>query len=308
MSQIQVTKYSKELQKQLFPDNEFYKKSLSESGLTVDAATFEIPNLTDIDEAEMGSPTSLPLQVGRSIDDKVTGTMQLIYAKPLVIEDEEEIVTNYNKRLSKQMQQASAVNTKAADYAAFQWLPSATGDIVSSTGSARATGVTGLTSTRKALTKADVLKAKQMLMKSNALNVPGELFALVTPDAYNDLLSIAEFVDYDKTGNTSKLEQGVLGKILGFNIMVRSKGGHIGALYSAANAKLTKVVTAATDRPVNLFWHSGMVCHAESGAKAYIKTDDPSYLGTLISAKVRFGAEICRKDEKGVVAIAEVAS
>jgi len=308
MSQIQMTKYSRELQKQLFPMNEFYKKAISESGLTVDAATFEIPNLTDVDEAVLGAPTKLPLEIQKSDDTKVTGTMKLIYGKPILIEDEEEIVTNYNKRLNKQLQQAGAINTKAGDYAAYQWLPSSTGDIVVTTGTGRASNVTGLTGTRKAATKADILKVKNKLMLANALNVPGELYALVTPDVYNDLLAIAEFVDYDKTGNTSKLEQGVLGKILGFNIMVRSKAGHIGALYTAANAKIWTPATAATDRPVSLFWHSGMVCYAESSPKAYIKVDDPTMLGTVINAKVRFGAEICRTDEKGVVALAEVAS
>jgi hypothetical protein len=307
MSQIQTVKYSSELQKQLFPNNEFYKNSLSETGIAADAATFEIPNLSDIDGASLGTPTKLPLSVSVSDDTKVTGTMKQLYCKPIVIQNEEEFTTNYNKRMNKQLQQAAAINTKAADYAVYQWLPTANGDIVVSTGTARATSVTGLTGNRKALTKADLLNVKKKLMLANTLSVPGGLFALLTPDAYNDLLAIAEFVDYDKLGNTSKLEQGVLGRILGFDIMVRSKDGHIGALYTASNAKLWAATTAATDRPVNLFWHSGMVCHAEANAMTYVNDNDATYLGTVLNSSTRFGAEKCREDEKGVVALPEVA-
>lgn len=307
MAQIQRHAYSRELQKQLFPVNDFYKKSISETGIAADAETFDIPNLSSVSAANLGAPDILPLQVSRTADTKVTGSMKTIYSDPVLITDPEEFVLNYNKRQNRQMQQAAAINTKAADYAAYMWLPSASGDIVVSTGTARATSVTGLTGNRKAVTKADWLNVKKKLMLANVLGVPGELYALLTPDAYTDIMGVADFVDYEKTGNKSALIEGVIGRLLGINIMVRSKNGHIGALYTSANAKLYAAATAATDRPVNLFWHSGMVCHAEAHAKAYANEDDATYQGTVISASVRFGAEKCRDDEAGVVALPEVA-
>jgi len=306
--QINV-RYSQQLQEQLFPKSDFYKNSIAETGIAADADTFEIPNLSDIDDASEGKPTTLPLKVVVSEDTKVTGTMKQLYCSPIVITDENEITTNYDKRTAKQKQQAATLSSKAGTYAAYQWLPaSASANIVVSTGAARATNQTGLTGNRKALTKADLLAVKAKLMKANALEVPGELYALLTPDAYNDLLAIAEFSDYDKTGNASKLELGILGKILGFNIMVRSaySKGHIGAWYTAANGKVRTIDTAATDRPANLFWHSGLVCHAEAFPKAYISADRPEYMGTIINASVRFGAEICRADGIGTAAIVEV--
>jgi hypothetical protein len=306
--QINV-RYSQQLQEQLFPKSDFYKNSLSETGIAADADTFEIPNLSDIDDAQEGKPTILPLKVVVSEDTKVTGTMKQLYCSPILITDENEITLNYDKRSAKQKQQAATLSSKAGTYAAYQWLPaSASSNIVVSTGAARATNVTGFTGNRKALTKADLLKVKAILMKANALEIPGELYALLTPDGYSDLLGIAEFVDYDKTGVASKLEAGILGKILGFNVMVRSAfgKGHIGAWYTAANGKVRAIDTAATDRPANLFWHSGLVCHAEGLAKTYINPDLAEYMGTLISASVRFGAEICRADGIGTAAIVEV--
>jgi hypothetical protein len=306
MTQISKTVYSKELQKQLFPDNSFYKKSISETGLAADAATFEIPNLSDVNEAKEDEPTVLPLKVVQSTDDKKTGTMKELYCDPILIRNEEEFVMNYSKRQAKQIQQAASLNTKAADFAAYKWLPTLATNIVESTGAARATNVTGLTGNRKALLKADLLKVHNILMRMNILSLPGELYGLLTPDAYSDLLGIAEFIDYDKTGRSDKLAQGIIGRIAGIEMMVRSKNGHIGALFTAANAIVRSVTVAATNRPVSLFWHSGMVCHAEAHPISYINENDATYLGTVLNSSVRFGAEKCRTDEKGVIALAEV--
>lgn len=306
MTQISKTVYSKELQKQLFPDNSFYKKSISETGLAADAATFEIPNLSDVNEAKEDEPTVLPLKVVQSTDDKKSGTMKELYCDPILIRNEEEFVMNYSKRQAKQIQQAASLNTKAADYAAYKWLPTLATNIVETTGAARATNVTGLTGNRKAVLKADLLKVHNILMRMNILSLPGELYGLLTPDAYSDLLGIAEFIDYDKTGRSDKLAQGIIGRIAGIEMMVRSKNGHIGALFTAANGIVRSVTVAATNRPVSLFWHSGMVCHAEAHPISYINENDATYLGTVLNSSVRFGAEKCRNDEKGVIALAEV--
>lgn len=306
MTQISQTVYSKELQKQLFPDNSFYKKSISESGLAANASTFEIPNLGSISEAKEDAATVLPLKVVKSTDSKVTGTMKELYCEPIVITNEEEFVMNYSKRQAKQIQQAAALNTKAGDYTAYQWLPTLAAGIVESDGTARATNVTGLTGNRKAVTKANILAVYSKLLRMNVLNMPGEMYGLLTPDAYTDLLGIADFVDYEKIGRADKLSLGIIGKLCGIEMMIRSKNGHIGALFTAANARTKIVTVAATNRPVNLFWHSGMVCHAEAHPVTYVNENDATYLGTVLNASVRFGAEKCREDEAGVVALAEI--
>lgn len=306
MTQIAVTGYSKELQKQLFPDNAFYKNSVSEVGIASDAETFEIPNLSALGSAQEGKPTILPLKVTVSEDDKVTGTMKLFYADPLLITDVEEVVTNYNKRQNKQMQQAGVINMKVADYAAYQWLPTSASNIVSSTGAARGSNVVGLSSTRKAVTKADILNVYKKFLLQNVSGVPGEIYGLLTPDAHADLLGVFD-VDFYKAGNEEMIRKGIVGMLYGIKFMVRSQNGHIGALLDASNGRLRAVTTAATDRPTSLFWHSGMVCHAEANAKTYMNEDDATYLGTVISSSVRFGAEKNRTDGAGVVALVEVA-
>ena len=41
MAEIRTTLYSKELQKQIFPDNDFYKKSVAETGVADTTETVE---------------------------------------------------------------------------------------------------------------------------------------------------------------------------------------------------------------------------------------------------------------------------
>ncbi len=83
--------------------------------------------------------------------------MYKFWADGIAITSESEIVTNYSKRQNHQMQQAAQIRTAIGDWAAYQWCPTGSGVIVPTTGTARATSVTGLTSTRKAATKADLL-------------------------------------------------------------------------------------------------------------------------------------------------------
>lgn len=312
MAEIRTTLYSKELQKQIFPNSDFYKKSIGETGVADNVETVEKPVQTKIGKAKEGFPTSLPLKVEVSTDTKKTYSVTKLYCAPLLVDNDSQLMVNYNKRETKQAQQAGELNLKAANYAFLKWCPSIAANIVKSTGSARATNVVGLTSTRKALTKADLLAIHNMMMRMNVSGLPGKWYGLLTADAYTDLLTIPEFVDYEKTGNSSKLEQGVIGKLMGIEFMTRSTDeGHAGGLYNAAGTVAYGAdATIANDMlPVNLFWNDQMVCRAEGAVRTIVNQDAPGYLGgTIIESFTRFGADIVRDDQKGVIALLEANS
>lgn len=309
MAEISKVAYSKELAKYLSPNNAFYLKSrlVTEAA---DAGSYEIPQLSTPSGVHKGQPDSLPAKVKMAIDSKLTATMYQFWSDPIAIPSESEIVTNYSKRQNHQLQQAAQIETAIADWAAYCWAPTASGLIVATTGTARASNVTGLTSNRKAATKDDMIKVQAILRRSNIFNLPGDMFALVTDDVYTDLLGIADFVDYQKLGVSDKLSQGIVGKILGINIMSRTNGtGHIGVLQNAGGtANLTDPTTAATDRPVSLFWHEAYVSRGEAAVQANVTPNAPGYIGaTLIEAWKRFGASPIRTDGKGTVALVEAA-
>lgn len=308
MAEINKVAYAKELAKYLAPNNAFYRFSrlVSEAA---DAGSYEIPQLSQPASVHKGKPESLPAKVKAAVDSKITATMYQFWADPILIDSESEVVTNYSKRQNHQMQQAAQIETAIADHAAYEWVPTASGLIIPTTGTARATSVTGLTSTRKAVTKDDIIKVQAALRKSNIFNLPGGMYALVTEDVYSDLLAISDFVDYQKLGVSEKLSQGIIGRLMGIEFMSRNNGNnHIGALMSAAGAKLTEVGTAATDRPVSLFWHEAYVSRGEAPAQANVTPNAPGYIGgTLLEAWKRFGASPVREDGKGTVALVEAA-
>ena len=106
MAEIRTTIYSSELQKLIFPENSFYKKSIGEAGVADTTEQVEKPVQTAISKAKEGAPKSLPLSVETSTDKTKKYNTTLIYCQPLLIDSQSELLVNYNKRNSKQEQQA----------------------------------------------------------------------------------------------------------------------------------------------------------------------------------------------------------
>ncbi len=312
MAEISPIKYSKELQKEIFPDNSFYKKSVRETGIADTTERVERPVQGSIGKAKSGVPKTLPLQVNVAKDDSDYYSTDLVYAPPILVDTPGEFALNYNKRQAKQQQQAGVINTRVGTIAAVNWGPTNAVQVLKTSGSSRASNVVAATgaviANRKAVVKADMIKVHNLLMRMNISGIQGGMFALVTADFYSDLLGIAEFVDYDKTGNTSKLEKGIIGRIMGIEIMTRAtEDQSTGLLYSSAYAKKAiDADVASADCPANLFWHERMVASAEGALKTSINPDRSEYLGsTIISSWTRFGASWARSDQKGVVALLE---
>lgn len=315
MAQLSPRKFSTELQKQLFPDNSFYMHSKTETGIGPDVENVDIPVAGDVATAKSGDPTTLPLQIKARTDTYKSYEVELLYTAPYLVRKEESIVLNYNKLQDLTQALAMSINTRAGNIAATNWgADPAVGNVAQTTGTARASTVTGTTGNRTGIAKNDMLDVKRYFNKMNLPNMGrGSLWGLLTPEMVEDLLKIAEFVDYDKTGEFSKLRNGEIGFIAGFNLMMRNNdAGHAGIMYSE-NATLASIVKrdvdealSATDNAAAIFWHAGMVRHAEGNAMTFIDRDKPEYLGgTLVSSIVRFGATFDRPDQKGIFTLIE---
>ena len=268
----------------------------------------EKPVQTAISKAVEGDLPTLPLTVETSIDSTKYYETTLLYCKPLLVDSQSQLLTNYNKRQTKQEQQANELNTKAAGYILKKWLPTEAANILKTTGAGRSSNVQGLTTQRKAVTKEDFLRVLNLMMRMNVGSLGGNWYGMVTPDMYTDLLSIPDFVDYYKTGNDSKLKEGVIGRICGIDIMTRAVDeGHNGILYNASNAPQADG-TKPTDAMLTgaLFWNDRMVCRAEGRVNVAINENAPGYLGgTILETWCRIGADIIRSDQKGVIALLE---
>lgn len=305
MAEIRPIHFSRDLQKVLFPEGSFYKYSKMDTA-GADVETVEIPLAGQIPIAGEGDP-ALPLAVQERTDDKKEYTVRQVYTKPILVRRENEIVINYNKRQDIIEQMGQTINTKVADRASYEFATDT--NVVVTTGTARANDLVGATgATRKAVTKADMLNVLNIFSKMN-LPAGSQIYGLLPPEFVNDLLNIAEFVDYDKTGELSKLKMGRLGTILGMNLMSRYEPttGSIGTWFSSTNTKKSAVngdTVATSDNAGAIFWSPSFVRHAEGHAGTFIDRGKPEYLGgTLLSSTVRFGATQSRSDATGVVSL-----
>ena len=308
MAQISPKLFSKDLAVEIFPANVFYTKGFKDIAAG-DVTSVDIPIAGNIGTAKKGHPT-LPLTIKQRSDSVLNYALTQLYCDPVFVPREEDIVLNYSKQLDLTRAMGESISSLAADLTANIWGvtgSTTSGRVVMTTGTARATDLVGASGNRKAITKADFLNVRKAFMKQN---IPlNGIIAVVTPQQYTDILGIAEFVDFEKTGVMTKLAEGVVGRILGFDIMVRWNEtlGSIGLHYDATGANKKDLASVdATDAPAALFFHPRYVRYAEAFPETIINRKPAGYLGgTIIEAVVRYGASHSRTDQRGVVVLVE---
>ena len=305
MAEIRPIKFSQELQRELFPDNAFYKSSISETGIGIDVESVQIPQAAASGTVGVGVPGALPLTIAERTDDiKSYAVQQLYMEEPILVTDENEIVTNYNKRQDIVRAMAAGINSKAADIAATEWGSNL--NIVRTTATtSRTTSIVGGTGTRKRIDYVDLVNVRGLINKQNA--PVGQWWGLLTPDMVDDLFLMDKITDSERT-QLALVRTGEVGMIFGIKFYMRWNAalGHSGVFYDTAAAKKALgAAVVATDTSAGIFWHERLVRHAEGHAKSYIDRDKPEYLGTVVNSKVRFGATFNRTDEVGTVALVE---
>lgn len=309
MAEIRPIKFSQELQSQLFPDNAFYKKSISETGIGIDVERVEIPQAGAAGTVGVGVPATLPLTITQRTDDlKFYNVQQLFMDEPVLISDENEIVTNYNKRNDIQTAMSMAINSKAADIAATEWGATNAANLVRTSDTAtRTTSIVGATGARKRIAYADLVNLRGVMNKQNA--PVGQWFGLITPDMVDDIFLLDKLTDQEKV-QLALVRTGEIGMIFGIKLQMRWNAtlGHNGVFYDNTATPVKQALGAAVPATANgagIFWHQRLVRHAEGHSKTYIRRDAPEYLGTIVNSKVRFGAAFNRSDQVGIVTLVE---
>lgn len=295
-----IVQFHEEAEEHLFPDNSFMYASVDDSpflkGRTVKRG------VSGDDPESVTNPTSFPLTVTDRADDENSYDIALHATKPHRLGDVEELELAYDKRSSILSQHASVLNLKAAIEFVHNWSPSLATNIIRTTGEAEAAATPSATGTRKAITKNDFINGVTVLSRMDAAD---NMFGLVGATQYAQLLKIADFIDYNKTGRADMLAKGIIGEILGVKLYHRSKSG----IYTNAATPVKKKIDAAgaaTDNEALLIWSANMVYRAFGNHEVYINEHLGQFLGSTLNMSVRAGGTI-RKDQKGVVAIVQAA-
>jgi len=304
---LQKEQWLSDIQENLFKDNAIIARATNHDGF-VNYKTVHVPQAG-------ANPTitknlgSFPAAITQRTDSELTYSMDTYYVQPIHIEaGQETAFLSYDKRMSILNQHVSTLEDVLTNNALYKWAPSGATRQVRTTGTAVGTALApSATGTRNAITLADILKAKSIL---DSENVPAAGRVLLLPsDMYNaQLLAIADVYQAQSYG-TSALPSGVVTRIHGFDVMIRSTV----VVYDNTATPVIKAVAdsgtpsspAATDNLAALAYHPNFVAKAMGATDVFITEQVAEYYGSIVSAMQLFGASKMRTTQTGVVAIVQ---
>lgn len=296
--------FSSELQKNLYPANEFYKTSKVDAGLGITATVVEIPQ-AGLPPTVIVNPEVRPIPARVRKDDKKVYEVNLYETQPDIVSDLNQAVVSYDKRAAVLEDHVNSLNTRIASEIAVAWSPTKSYALILTTG-ANGTGtkLAGMTGSRKEVTYQDFINLATLLDNQNVPD-DGQRNILIHPSQVAELKKIAEFRDFDKTGIQGQFASGAIGKIQNFNVYKRTTVP-IYALNSTTGAKAVNAVIGATDNLAILAWHPSYVRRAEGIAQVnYSGITQPGYGGPTFNAAVVGGGTISRNDEVGVAVLVQ---
>lgn len=304
---LQKEQWLSDIQENLFKDNAIIARATNHDGF-VNYKTVHVPQAG-------ANPTitknlgAFPATITQRTDSELTYSMDTYYVQPIHIEaGQETAFLSYDKRMSILNQHVSTLEDVLTNNALYKWAPSGATRQVRTTGTAVGTALApSATGTRNAITLADILKAKSIL---DSENVPSAGRVLLLPsDMYNaQLLAIADVYQAQSYG-TSALPSGVVTRIHGFDVMIRSTV----VVYDNTGTPVIKAVAdsgtpsapAATDNLGALAYHPNFVAKAMGSTDVFITEQVAEYYGSIVSAMQLFGASKMRTSQTGVVAIVQ---
>lgn len=282
----------------LFADNLFLSKAFNADEFVNNGKTVHIPN-AGAASAVVKNRSQFPATVSARTDNDLTFNLDEFTTDPIRIPNAETVELSYNKRDSiLRVDKANLIEEVANDFV-FKWSP-ASGYTLRTTGGAVTAHMPSATGNRKLFTKSDVKNAMQNF---NNNNVPQEgRYMLVDGEMYGQLLDSLTANDAIAFHAQADVANGVLGKLLTFNIMMRSKAGK----YNTSVApKLWTATGATTDHGAVLAWHTNSVCRAMGEVAMFDNISDPTYYGDIYSFLVRAGGRPMRTDVLGLLAIVQ---
>lgn len=280
-----------------FPDNSFATKSIDDSTY-VSNKTLHVPNAGAPSGVEINR-TQKPASVKARTDNDLSYNMDELTTNPIYIPNIETVELSYDKRNSVLWNDRMELQKQAHQNLLYRWFEEST--VVETTGAARAAHTTATaTGNRKKMSKDTVLA---LMTKFNQEDVPADgRYILLDAVMYADLLEDLTDKELSAFLNSADAQQGVLGRLYGFDILQRSQ---VLRLTSAKKLLKWSEASAATELAAGLAWQKNCVSRAMGDIKMFDSTDDPTYYGDIYSFLMRVGGSYRRYDKKGIACIVE---
>ena len=301
---VQKEIWENDIIESLWADNAFLNYAVNVDTYVLAGKVVHIPQAGSAPGVKTNR-TELPATVTKRTDTDVTYAIDEITSDPVLIPNADTVELSYDKRTSVTAETRAAINEAAALTMLFNWAPTLVTGIIRTTGAAVPAHTADATGNRLALALADLKKAQKLM---NRQNVPSEgRYAMIDAEMYDQITN-------EMTANQQRdflaaydEKSGVMGKLFGFNILMRSET--LRYTNDATPApKLFSTAGAATDNAAAICWQRTMVERALGEVKFFENEGDPTYYGDIYSSLVRLGGRKRRADGKGVIAIVQAAS
>lgn len=280
-----------------FPDNSFATKSIDDSTY-VSNKTVHVPN-AGAPSGVVINRTQKPASVKARTDNDLSYDMDELTTNPIYIPNIETVELSYDKRNSVLWNDRMELQKQAHQNLLYRWFEESS--VVETTGAARAAHTTATaTGNRKKMSKDTVLA---LMTKFNQEDVPADgRYILLDAVMYADLLEDLTDKELSAFLNSADAQQGVLGRLYGFDILQRSQ---VLRLTSAKKLLKWSEASAATELAAGLAWQKNCVSRAMGDIKMFDSADDPTYYGDIYSFLMRVGGSYRRYDKKGIACIVE---
>jgi len=296
---IQKEVWTKDIEEKLFANNEFIMSSVSHDAF-VDNKTVHVPQAGSLPSVSVNR-SSFPATISQRTDTDLTYDLINFTSDPILIRDLDALQVNYDKRMSVTSQQINKMNDRLG--LEFLYRAAQATASVTTTGTAAASlNSPGATGNRNGLILADMASAASKL---DGDDVPSQGRHMVIPyNVYWNFVNAekASLLNLDYQGGLTEadIQSGVVAKIYGFKIYVRSYT----VVYDSAGAKKAiGAATATTDDWGIVGWQEDAVARAKGDIKVFIDEDKPEYYGSVYSNEINFAAKALRSDLKGIVTI-----
>lgn len=300
---IQKEIWQQHIEGNLFKGNEFLLASTDASQYALMGKVIHIPQAGAL-ATVVKNRSSLPATVTQRTDTDITYALDEYTTDPILIPNAENIELSYPKRDSVLGEYEAALKQVIADNLLVTYSPSVAARIIRTTGAETLTHLDSTTGNRKKFTLND-LKNAQLVM--NKQNVPmTDRYALMSADMFQqftDDLTATQQRDFSATYDPTN---GIVGKIFGFNIMMRTS---VSTYTNAATPVVNAYGAAANadDNDAVLCWQKAAIERAVGSILAFEKMGDPQFYGDVYSFSVRMGGRKRRTNEEGLVAIVQAA-
>lgn len=298
--------WCKDIVENLFKNNEFAARAFNADIYVLMGKVVHI--------AVAGNPaqvkknlTEFPQTAVKRTDSEITYAIDTFYSLPRHIEKIEQYELEYDKRQSVLGEDQASLIQTAMDSLLYRWAPTKDNCILTA-GNAVAASLTGATGNRKAFTKAALAAIKLQMDKKN-IPVQGRI-ALLTADHYNQFLESLSDAERTDFGRVADLASGVVGRYLGFDVMMRSsvlryRGADLANL-AVVDEQAEDYAAQAADRGASLVYQQSCVERARGSVEFFDGTSRPEYYGDIYSMTLRLGGRIRRA--AGVWAVVEDAA